>query len=105
MFLSPFLLFQVQLIISKYMLPWFGGSAAVLMSFWRISSTWKLAAACKGVVGVERDHVQDQVLRNPLGRTDDRLAAAGALEPMQPNHGDAGLGLHNGHDLGHHKSL
>ena len=29
MFLSAFLLFQVQLIISKYMLPWFGGSAAV----------------------------------------------------------------------------
>jgi hypothetical protein len=29
MFLSAFLLFQVQLIISKSMLPWFGGSAAV----------------------------------------------------------------------------
>jgi hypothetical protein len=29
LFLSAFLLFQVQLIISKYMLPWFGGSAAV----------------------------------------------------------------------------
>jgi len=29
MFLSAFLLFQVQLIISKYILPWFGGSAAV----------------------------------------------------------------------------
>ena len=28
-FLSGFLLFQVQLIISKYILPWFGGSAAV----------------------------------------------------------------------------
>ena len=28
-FLSAFLLFQVQLIISKYILPWFGGSAAV----------------------------------------------------------------------------
>jgi len=28
-FLSAFLLFQVQLIISKYTLPWFGGSAAV----------------------------------------------------------------------------
>jgi len=28
-FLSAFLLFQVQLIISKYVLPWFGGSAAV----------------------------------------------------------------------------
>ena len=29
MFLSAFLLFQVQLLISKYILPWFGGSAAV----------------------------------------------------------------------------
>src|SRR6266702_2410690 len=29
MFLSAFLLFNVQLIISKYILPWFGGSAAV----------------------------------------------------------------------------
>jgi hypothetical protein len=29
MFLGAFLLFQVQLIISKYILPWFGGSAAV----------------------------------------------------------------------------
>ena len=29
MFLSAFLLFQVQLIVSKYILPWFGGSAAV----------------------------------------------------------------------------
>ena len=29
LFLSAFLLFQVQLIISKYILPWFGGSAAV----------------------------------------------------------------------------
>jgi hypothetical protein len=29
MFLSAFLLFQIQLIISKYILPWFGGSAAV----------------------------------------------------------------------------
>ncbi|HYA62008.1 MAG TPA: hypothetical protein VED66_02325 [Candidatus Sulfotelmatobacter sp.] len=29
MFVSAFLLFQVQLIISKYILPWFGGSAAV----------------------------------------------------------------------------
>ena len=28
-FLSAFLLFQVQLIVSKYILPWFGGSAAV----------------------------------------------------------------------------
>jgi len=28
-FVSAFLLFQVQLIIAKYMLPWFGGSAAV----------------------------------------------------------------------------
>ncbi len=28
-FLSAFLLFQVQLIISKYILPWFGGSSAV----------------------------------------------------------------------------
>ena len=29
MFLSAFLLFNVQLIISKYILPWFGGSASV----------------------------------------------------------------------------
>jgi hypothetical protein len=29
MFLSAFLLFEVQLIVSKYILPWFGGSAAV----------------------------------------------------------------------------
>ena len=29
MFLSAFLLFQVQLILSKHILPWFGGSAAV----------------------------------------------------------------------------
>ncbi len=29
LFLSAFLLFQVQLIIGKYILPWFGGSAAV----------------------------------------------------------------------------
>src|SRR5208337_2129140 len=29
MFLSAFLLFQVQLIISKYILPWFGGAASV----------------------------------------------------------------------------
>jgi len=28
-FLSAFLLFQVQLIVSKYILPWYGGSAAV----------------------------------------------------------------------------
>src|SRR6266853_393107 len=28
-FLSAFLLFQVQLIIGKYILPWFGGSACV----------------------------------------------------------------------------
>lgn len=28
-FLSAFLLFQVQLIVCKYILPWFGGSAAV----------------------------------------------------------------------------
>jgi len=28
-FISAFLLFQVQLIVSKYILPWFGGSAAV----------------------------------------------------------------------------
>ena len=28
-FLSAFLLFQVQLIVSKHILPWFGGSAAV----------------------------------------------------------------------------
>lgn len=28
-FLSAFLLFQVQLIISKYILPWFGGAASV----------------------------------------------------------------------------
>lgn len=32
-FLSAFLLFQVQLIISKYILPWFGGSAAVWTTF------------------------------------------------------------------------
>lgn len=32
-FLSAFLLFQVQLIISKHILPWFGGSAAV----WTVS--------------------------------------------------------------------
>src|SRR5512140_2216135 len=29
LFLGAFLLFQVQLIISKHILPWFGGSAAV----------------------------------------------------------------------------
>jgi hypothetical protein len=29
LFLSAFLLFQVQLIVSKYILPWFGGTAAV----------------------------------------------------------------------------
>ena len=28
-FVSAFLLFQVELIISDYLLPWFGGSAAV----------------------------------------------------------------------------
>ena len=28
-FLSAFLLFQVQLILAKYLLPWFGGSPAV----------------------------------------------------------------------------
>src|SRR5215472_13271394 len=28
-FLSAFLLFQVQLIVGKYLLPWFGGTAAV----------------------------------------------------------------------------
>jgi len=28
-FLSAFLLFQVQLIVSKCILPWFGGAAAV----------------------------------------------------------------------------
>ena len=28
-FLAAFLLFQVELIISAYVLPWFGGSAAV----------------------------------------------------------------------------
>ncbi len=28
-FLSAFLLFQVQLIVSKHILPWFGGTAAV----------------------------------------------------------------------------
>src|SRR5215467_10844719 len=28
-FVSAFLLFQVQLILGKYLLPWFGGSAAV----------------------------------------------------------------------------
>jgi hypothetical protein len=28
-FLSAFLLFQVQLIVSKYILPWFGGTSAL----------------------------------------------------------------------------
>ena len=43
MFLSAFLRFQVQLIISKYVLPWFGGSAAVWTTSLLVFQTLLLA--------------------------------------------------------------
>ena len=52
------------------------------------------------VVVVERDHVQDDVLRNGVRGANERFAAAGALQAMQPQHRNARLGLHGFNDLG-----
>ena len=45
-FVSAFLLFQVQLIVSKYILPWFGGSAAVWTTSMLVFQVLLLAGYC-----------------------------------------------------------
>ena len=45
------------------------------------------------VVVVERDHRQDHVLGQRVRRADERLGAAGAFQPVQPEHRRARLGL------------
>ncbi len=56
----------------------------------------------ESVVVVEGDHVEDDVLGDGVGGADKGLAATGALEAMEPDDGDAGLGLHRGDDRGNH---
>ena len=51
------------------------------------------------VVVVERDHRQDDVLGERVRRADERLAAAGALEAVQPHDRRARLGFHRFGDL------
>jgi hypothetical protein len=61
-FLSAFLLFQVQLIVAKNLLPWFGGAATVWTTcqlffqvlFWLVTVTftcWRAGASCAGKDG------------------------------------------------------
>ena len=52
------------------------------------------------VVVVQRDHVQDNVLCDRVSGANERFAAAGALQAVQPENGDARLGLHSFHNLG-----
>ncbi len=61
MFLSAFLLFQVQLIISKYILPWFGGSAAVWTTSLLVFQTLLLAGYVYSHLVAERLSQKAQV--------------------------------------------
>jgi len=56
----------------------------------------------EGVVIIEGDHVEHDVLGNGVGGADKGLAATSALETMEPDDGDAGLRLHRGDDRGNH---
>jgi len=56
----------------------------------------------EGVVVVEGDHVEDDVLGDRVGGADKGFAATRALETVEPNNRDAGLGLHRSDDRGHH---
>ena len=60
-FLSAFLLFQLQLIVSKHILPWFGGSAAV----W---TTSMLVFQSLLLVGYVYSHLVSERLSPQIGR-------------------------------------
>ena len=57
------------------------------------------------VVVVQRNHVQDDVLGDRVRAADETLTAAGAFQPVQPDHRNARFGLHGGHHLGDHGSF
>jgi len=59
----------------------------------------------EGIIVVEGDHVEDDVLSDGVGGADKGFAATGALEAMEPDDGDAGLGLHRGDNRGNHGSF
>ena len=52
-----------------------------------------------GVVVVERNHGEDDVLGDRVIRTDEGFGAAGALKTVKPDHRNAGFGLHRGSDI------
>ena len=56
----------------------------------------------KGIVVIEGDHVEDDVLGDGVGGANKGFAATSALEAMEPDDGDARLGLHRGDDRGNH---
>src|ERR1700750_642561 len=79
-FLSAFLLFQVQPLIAKIILPWFGGSAAVwaaALLFFQISL---LAGYAYAHARITRPNPRLQLLIHGTF-----LLASGALLPILPN--------------------
>ena len=73
----------------------------VLTNFFRL----KACGCLQRVVVVQRDHVEDDVLGNGMGRTDEGLATARALQPVQPQHGNPRFILHGRDDPGHYRGF
>jgi hypothetical protein len=46
------------------------------------------------VVIIQGNHRKDHVLGQRVARTDEAFRTAGAFQPVQPQHRDAGLGFH-----------
>src|SRR5688572_24767088 len=80
-FVSAFLLFQVQPIISKIILPWFGGSPAVWTTCMVFFQTALFAGYCYA-------HVSEKLLR-PLARLTVHLGLIGLALWMLPITPDA----------------
>ena len=85
-FLSAFLLFQVQPLIAKIILPWFGGSAAVwsaAMMFFQLSLLagygyahflGKAKAKARSAIWLERLKALSRTRRRTCSRSKDRRA-------------------------------
>ena len=81
-FTGAFLLFQVQLILAKYILPWFGGSPAVWTTAMLFFQTMLLAGYAYAHLSVR--HLRR---RGQAGLHVALLVAAVALLPITPGEG------------------
>ena len=70
----------------------------VLANFFRL----KARGCLQRVIVVERNHVQDDVLGDGMGRTDEGLATTRALQPVKPQHRNTRLVFHGRDDPRHY---